>query len=109
MHEKEPQKPLEHTSEHVKSQNFLGACPQTPLILWPPFLYLPWAPPILSAALQSRAEKKVVFSSSTFVYIMFESTEPLWFICVHSAQEISTTNVMVYHHGVSLSEQHTIY
>ena len=34
---------------------------------------------------------------------------PLWFICVHSAQEISTTNVMVYHHGVSLSEQHTIY
>ena len=59
MHEKEPQKPLEHTSEHVKSQNFLGACPQTPLILWPPFLYLPWAPPILSAALQSRLVKQL--------------------------------------------------
>ena len=31
MHKKEPQKPPEHTSEHVKSQNFLGACPQPPL------------------------------------------------------------------------------
>ena len=27
---KEPQEPSEHTSEHVKSQNFLGACPQPP-------------------------------------------------------------------------------
>ena len=37
MHKKEPQKPPEHASEHVKPQNFLGACPQTPLaqsILW---------------------------------------------------------------------------
>ena len=31
MHKKEPQKPPEHASEHVKPQNFLGACPQTPL------------------------------------------------------------------------------
>ena len=31
MLEKEPQKSPEHTSEHVKSQNFLGVCPQTPL------------------------------------------------------------------------------
>ena len=30
MHEKEPQEPPEYTSEHVKSQNFLGPCPQTP-------------------------------------------------------------------------------
>ena len=33
------QKPPEHTSEHVKSQNFLGACPQIPItqsILWAP-------------------------------------------------------------------------
>ena len=29
MREKEPQKPLGHTSEHVQTQNFLGACPQT--------------------------------------------------------------------------------
>ena len=39
MHKKESQKPPEHTSEHVKSKNFLGACPQTPLtqfILWAP-------------------------------------------------------------------------
>ena len=39
MHKKESQKPPEHTSEHVKSKNFLGACPQTPLtksILWDP-------------------------------------------------------------------------
>ena len=27
---KEPQEPPEHTPEHVKPQNFLGACPQTP-------------------------------------------------------------------------------
>ena len=26
MHEKEPKKPPEHTSEHVKSQDLLGAC-----------------------------------------------------------------------------------
>ena len=51
MREKEPQKPPEHTSEHVKSQNFLG---QTPLTQYGPhFLYLPWAPTILSAALGS--------------------------------------------------------
>ena len=30
-YEKEPQELPEHTSEHVKSQNFLGAYPQTPL------------------------------------------------------------------------------
>ena len=50
----EPQKLPEHTSEHVKAQNFLGACPQTPsynLCYGPRILYLPWAPPILSAAL----------------------------------------------------------
>ena len=54
MHKKEHQKPPEHTSEHVKPQNFLGACPKTTLaqfILWPPLLYLPWAPFILSTAL----------------------------------------------------------
>ena len=34
---KESQKLPKHTSEHVKAQNFLGACPQTPFphsILW---------------------------------------------------------------------------
>ena len=55
MHQKEPQKPSQHTSEHVKSQNFLGECPQTPPhtihFVGPHFLYLPWAPPILSVAL----------------------------------------------------------
>ena len=30
MHENEPKEPPEHTSEHVKSQNFLGACPPDP-------------------------------------------------------------------------------
>ena len=37
MHEKDPHEPPEHTSEHVKSQNFLGAFPKTPVtqsILW---------------------------------------------------------------------------
>ena len=53
MRKKEPEKPLEHTSEHVlKSQHFLGACPQTPITQYGPhFLYLLWAPTILSAAL----------------------------------------------------------
>ena len=36
-----------------------------------------------------------VFSYITFVYITFEGTEPSWFICVHSAQEISTTHSLV--------------
>ena len=47
MHEKEPQETPEHTSEVVKSQNCLKACPQTPLtqsILSGPTL--PWAPPL---------------------------------------------------------------
>ena len=36
LHDKEPQEPPEHTSEHVKSQNFLGACPQ---ILFAQFIF----------------------------------------------------------------------
>jgi len=48
MHKKEPQKLPEHTSECVKSQNFMGACPQTPLtqsILWgPTFCICPGLP-----------------------------------------------------------------
>ena len=47
-HEKEPQEPPEHTSEHVKSQNFLGVCPQTPPhiihFVGPHFLYSPPSP-----------------------------------------------------------------
>ena len=43
MHEKEPHEPQDHTSEHVKSQNFLEACPQTLVtqsILWTlPFVF----------------------------------------------------------------------
>ena len=52
MHEKEPQEPREYISEHVKS---LGGVPLDPPhtinIAGPHFLYLPWAPPILLAAL----------------------------------------------------------
>ena len=57
MHEKEPQKhtwPRTHLREHVKSQTFLGACPQTPshnLYCGPRFLYLPWTLHLLAAAL----------------------------------------------------------
>ena len=54
-HKKKTQEPPEHTSEHVKSQNFLGECPQTPLtqsILWGPTSCIcPGPTPILSAAL----------------------------------------------------------
>ena len=49
---KEAQKSPEHTSEHVNSQKFLGAYPQTPItqsILWAHFLYLPWTPILLAA------------------------------------------------------------
>ena len=57
MLKKEPQKPPEHTSKLVKSQNFLGACPQTPLhtiySMDPTFFYLSQAPTILSVALYS--------------------------------------------------------
>ena len=31
IYEKEPQWAPEHSSEHLKSQNFLGPCPQIPL------------------------------------------------------------------------------
>ena len=47
MHKKEPQKPPEHASEHVKPQNFLGACPQTPLaqsMLWAPLFVFALGP-----------------------------------------------------------------
>ena len=40
MLEKEPQKPPEHTSEHVISQNFLGVCPQTPSPMCPTFIFV---------------------------------------------------------------------
>ena len=59
MHKKEPQELPEHTSEHVKSQNFLEACPPDPPhtihFVGLHLLYLPWAPSILSAALDNRA------------------------------------------------------
>ena len=52
MPKKEPQKPPGNTSElnseHVKSQNFLGAWPQTPLAqskLWAPLFVLALGPP----------------------------------------------------------------
>ena len=49
MHKKEPQEPPEHTSEDVKLQNFLEACPQTPLtqsVLWDPTFCIYPAPPV---------------------------------------------------------------
>ena len=55
MHEKEPQEPPEHTSEHVSLKISWGRAPRPPLTQFifagPHFLYWPWAPPILSAAL----------------------------------------------------------
>ena len=54
MHEKEPQESPEHTSENVKSQNFLGVCPQTPShyrYFGAPFFVFSLSPQILSAAL----------------------------------------------------------
>ena len=47
MHKKEPKKPPEYASEHVKLKNFLGACPQTPLaqsILWAPLFVFALGP-----------------------------------------------------------------
>ena len=54
IYEKEPHKPPEHTSEHVKSQNFPGHAPRPPsynLVYGPHFLYLPWVSLILSVVL----------------------------------------------------------
>ena len=49
IHARKGTSEAEHTSEHVK---YLGACPQTPLTQYAPhFLYLPWAPTIVSVAL----------------------------------------------------------
>ena len=47
MHERKTQKTPEHTSEYVKSQNFLEACPQPPLmqsILWVPLFIFALGP-----------------------------------------------------------------
>ena len=41
MHEKKLQKPPEHASEHVKSQNILGACPHK---LWAPLFVFALGP-----------------------------------------------------------------
>ena len=62
MHKKEPQKPQEHTSEHVKSQ-FSGDVPPDPpcsVYYQPYFLYLTWAPPILSAALLTTRRRNTL-------------------------------------------------
>ena len=63
---KEPQKLPEYTSEHVK---FPGAFPKTPNYH---FLYLPWATPILSAAL--RLQQMHVPTSFTIVLNCFSHT-----------------------------------
>ena len=49
MHEKKPQKPSEHASEHAKSQNFPGACPHK---LWAPLFVFALGPlnPVSSPA-----------------------------------------------------------
>ena len=50
MHKKEPQKPQEHTPEHVKSQNFLGTCPQNPLAIYITGLtFCTWPGPLQSS------------------------------------------------------------
>ena len=58
MLEKQPQKLPEHTSEHVKPQNFGGHAPPTPPHLWAPHLYLPRAPTILSAVLYTTEQQR---------------------------------------------------
>ena len=44
MLKKEPQKPQEHTSEHVKSQNFLGAHPPHTIYRLAPLLVFALGP-----------------------------------------------------------------
>ena len=44
---------------------------------------------------QSRAETKVVFSPLNLRLHSHQGTEPLWFICIHNAQEISTTTSFI--------------
>jgi len=63
MREKEPQKPPEHTSEHVKSQNFSGASSQTPLaqsIVWAPLFVFALGPhnPLGSLAYARKGASK---------------------------------------------------
>ena len=71
MHAKEPQEPPEHTSEHVKSQTFLGACPQTPLtqfiLLGPTFCICPGPPQ------SSRRSWSLSFFSLFLSHLYFSS------------------------------------
>jgi len=71
MHKEEPQKPPEHTSEYVKPQNFLGACPQTPLtqsILWASLFVFALGPshPLGAPALYHGIEVEQSMSSNVF-------------------------------------------
>ena len=45
MHDKEPQEPPEHTSEHVKSQNFLGRALTQSMLCGPTLCICPAPPP----------------------------------------------------------------
>ena len=68
MHKKEPQKPPEHNSEHVKPQHFLEVCAQTT----PYTIYI--MPPILSAALDAAiaATESNLLVDSTCRYICYK-------------------------------------
>ena len=59
MHVRKGQKPPEYTSEHVKSQFFFGGGGY-PYSMDPSFLYLPWAPTTLLAALHKINSKCVI-------------------------------------------------
>ena len=64
----------EHTSEHVKSKNFLGAYPQPPshnLSYGPYFLYLPRAPTILSAALWGCVQFSIALSWIRPLFVVY--------------------------------------
>ena len=93
MHKKEPQKPPEHTLEHIKSQNF----PHTIYIYYGPrFLCLPWAPPILSVALVETSFcflfESLAFLWTTPLATHSQAQQPPW-LQVHCVKQHNCTEI----------------
>ena len=76
MCKKEPEKPSEHTSEHVKSQNFLGHAPRPPHTIWTPlFVFTLGTPqssqqPCVSVCVSGCLGEDVCLSLSVHAYFV---------------------------------------
>ena len=78
MHEKEPQEPPEHTSEHVKSQNFLGARPPShnPFCGAPLFVFALGPPNPLGGPVHHPPPEYGMVKLKVFFFLPKRTTEP---------------------------------